>query len=759
MSTAPDNLGRIGPDWNGWRVPLIGGTYDTRIKTGEDYESASLAELFTMEPDAKPKMEGPAFIPSSYADFDAREHSAQRERGQFIALTGDIDTDDHQLAKVESLVRGFTRDAAWLIYSSPHARPGNMRWRVVIPLSRSLSFDHWHDAQNAFFDFMEESGVEMDRALARAAQLVFLPNVPDTHEKSGTALRGDDGAPLYYQRSTSGTNAPGLTLNAGPIAAYVAAIRRQREADERERERIRKEAEARRANAPLREGAPIIEDFNRGTSIETLLELYGYERSPRHSEDWRSPNQTSESYATRVIGDKWISLSGSDVGARLGENFKGGCFGDAYDLFVHYEHGGDHKAAFRTLYGERRAANYAAPALPPVDQEDPGWTEPPEGPADEAEIVVEPVIDEASAEGLPLVDMRDWIGKSPPPRLFAWGDMIPLMTTTMLTGPGGVGKSLFEQMLCTCIALGIDHLGLPTRQMNTLYVTCEDDEEELWRRQAGICAALGVPLKTIIGKLHLASLCGHDGTALASFDGDGRMTLTVRWHQLVRTCEDGDIGLYAFDNATDAMAGDLNDIHQVAEFVNLLTGLAIRRGGAAMILHHPNKAGDDWLGSVAWHNKVRSRLIIKRSEEEGDIDGRVVENPKANYGASGGQIPFRWFKGAFIRDEDIPENQRAEMDDLIRANGAAERFLACLAKTLEQQRNVSHAPSAGNYAPRIFARMTAGKGYDMSDYEKAMERLLHTGDVIANERVFQYPNRSWAVGLGLHKAAQSLGSE
>src|SRR5690606_14213822 len=120
----------FGPEWCSRPVAVFNGQYDTHIKTGEDYDTRTLASVFTMEPGAKDKGEGPAFIPSTYCDYDAREHAAQRSKGLFVALTGDIDGDDHQLAKIESLVRGFVRDCAWLVYSSAHARPGDMRWRV-----------------------------------------------------------------------------------------------------------------------------------------------------------------------------------------------------------------------------------------------------------------------------------------------------------------------------------------------------------------------------------------------------------------------------------------------------------------------------------------------------------------------------------------------------------------------------------------------------------------------------------------------------
>lgn len=744
MSTNLEHFENFGHAWTRRTVMVFAGQHDTHISTGEDYETRSLGSLFTLDPTDRSKAAGMAFIPSSYCDHDGREHRAQRERGVYVALTGDVDKGDHSIGRIETLVRAFAGDSAWLIYSSAHARPAGRRWRVIMPLDEPADFDTWHDAQDAFYHFMESAGITMDWALDRAAQPVYLPNVPPRHDKTGEPLRGERGETLYYERISSGTSAPGLKTDAGALGAGLAAIARQRAIDDKERERIRVEAERKRANRPKTDNTAVIDDLNESTSVETLLELYHYQRSPRHSEDWRSPHQQGQSFATRVIGRKWVSLSASDVSAGIGERHAAGCYGDAYDLLVHYEHGGDHKAAFRALHAERKAAQGGA---------DSGKSR--SGPAEAGTREkmssgngADPHEQHEPPNLLPLIDFSRWIGKSPPDRLFAWGDMIPLMTTTMLTGPGGVGKSLFEQMLCTCISLGAPFLGQDTRQMNTLYVTCEDDEDELWRRQTWICAALGISIEEIIGKLHLVSLCGIDGTALATFDENEQLHATTRWRELEHTCEARDIQLYAFDNATDAMAGDLNSIHQVAEFVNLLTGLAIRRGGVAMILHHPNKAGDDWLGSVAWHNKVRSRLIIKRSENAGDDDGRVLENPKANYGPSGGKIDFRWFKGAFVRDEDLPPSVAEQLSITIRASSANECFLACLAKTLEEGRNVSHAPSAGNYAPRLFAKMTIARGHPEKDFEEAMERLLHLGKIRANAKVFQYEtNRTWAVGL------------
>lgn len=329
---------------------------------------------------------------------------------------------------------------------------------------------------------------------------------------------------------------------------------------------------------------------------------------------------------------------------------------------------------------------------------------------------------------LPLIDIAAWQG-DPPPRRSLWGAWLPLHQTTMLTGPGGVGKSLFEQCLCTAIALGKPFLGMETTQRNALYVTCEDDADELWRRQDAICAAFDVGHRDLVGKLFLSSLAGEADTAIAMEGEGGTLEKTARWRQLAATCEDNQIGLYAFDNATDALAADHSSLHQVAAFVNLLTGLAIKQDGAAMILHHPNKAGDDWLGSVAWHNKVRSRLIIEEGDSDVDPDRRAILNPKANYGPTGGKIDFRWHKGAFVRDEDLPTDYAAELADSIRVQGENEAFLRCLRARMAQPGREVGPNMGANYAPARFAEMTEARGVSKVKLARAMERLLSIGRI------------------------------
>lgn len=194
------------------------------------------------------------------------------------------------------------------------------------------------------------------------------------------------------------------------------------------------------------------------------------------------------------------------------------------------------------------------------------------------------------------------------------------------------------------------------------------------------------------------------------------------------------------------MAGDLNDIHQVAEFVNLFTGLAIRLRGCGLILHHPNKAGEDWLGSIAWHNKVRSRLIMKRGETAGDHDQRMLANPKANYGPSGNDIPFRWFEGAFTTDDAVPDSYFADL--AVSADAAAdnELFLLCLRQRTKEQRPVSAHPST-TYAPTEFAGMRESRGIGKDRLKLAMNRLFAIDAIEMGDLPWQRTDRHQAKGL------------
>jgi len=351
---------------------------------------------------------------------------------------------------------------------------------------------------------------------------------------------------------------------------------------------------------------------------------------------------------------------------------------------------------------------------------------------------------------LPLLNPADWQGQDVPSREWAWADYIPHRQATYLTGPGSAGKSLLSQQLCTCIALGLPFMGKDTRQAVAIYVTCEDDADELHRRQKAICDALGVPLSALSGKLHLVSLTGATSNALVTFTPDGNPIVSDAYRTLLHTARATGAGFLALDNVAHLFGGNENIRNQVAVFVGMLNNLATEMDGSVLFLGHPNKAGQDFSGSTAWENQVRSRLFMEvPKDEEGsalDPDARTLVRGKANYARNGEQIAFRWHKWAFVREDELPPDTRAELSEVIKANVENEAFMRCLAIATEQKRAVSHNPGV-NYAPAVFAKMTEGKRLSRAAYERAFERLLHLGQIELDARLWQGENRHWKQGI------------
>lgn len=305
---------------------------------------------------------------------------------------------------------------------------------------------------------------------------------------------------------------------------------------------------------------------------------------------------------------------------------------------------------------------------------------------------------------------------------------VPSNKATLFAGDGGVGKSLLAQLKATCVALGLPLLGLRTRKTNAAYASWEDDAEELWRRQEAICASLGVRMADLAGKLFLISYTEEDSPFLVTSDDRLGIQVTPLGRKIERLVHQHRIGLLVLDNASQIAGIDHNAVNEVAPFAHWLGTLAKHQGGSVLLLHHTNKAGQDYLGSVSYNNQFRSRLLLARPEDEQDPDVRVLTNPKANYAQAGGTITFRWFNGSFVRDEDLPPSMREEMAAISRDYADDEAFLTCLAERSRQLQAVSEKVSS-TFAPKVFASMPESRRAGPRRMEEAMNRLIRRGEI------------------------------
>lgn len=368
---------------------------------------------------------------------------------------------------------------------------------------------------------------------------------------------------------------------------------------------------------------------------------------------------------------------------------------------------------------------------------------------------------EEEVDGLPgICNPATWEGQRAPFRRFIIDGWMVRRSAALLSGQEGVGKSLLVQQMLTCIAIGLPLLGLPTVRANSIYITCEDDLDELWRRQESINAALGIHMADLDGRLLLVSLKGELGNELGTFDDRGRLAPSTRYKQIEMTALDFKAEAVALDNAAHLFTGNENARHDVASFLGLLERLSERIDGSVVLLAHPNKQhaqgnkqGNEYSGSTGWSAHVRNRLFLDWADqdEEGnplDGDGRVLRKSKANYGKKGEEVVFRWHEWAFRSIEDIGESVASRLAETARATAENEIFLACLDKATKEKRATSASSAARNYAPRVFAQMPTAKGLKAEALERALQRLLHLGTIVGEQRLFQRENRAWVTGLG-----------
>jgi RecA-family ATPase len=345
----------------------------------------------------------------------------------------------------------------------------------------------------------------------------------------------------------------------------------------------------------------------------------------------------------------------------------------------------------------------------------------------------------APSTPLKIVSAATLAGKPAPSRVWHVPGLIPAHTVTNFSGDGGVGKSLAALQLAASTALNREWLGHSVRGGAALYMSAEDDMDELHRRLAHIADAYGVTLAEL-GSLHLLPYAGFDAV-LASLAGRAnQLEPTPLWHQVKQAVGDLKPTLVVFDTLSDVFAGDEIKRVQARQFVGMLRGLAIEHDLTSMLLSHPSltgmSSGSGSSGSTGWNNAFRSRYYLERIFMEGqgqieaDPDLRKFTNKKFNYGPRGYEMTLRWHDGVFVRETGTESNSgQGALRVILEAEDA---FLDLVGRYGAEGRAVSATPGP-NYAPTMFARDPRGKGTTKRAFTTAMNRLFQAGKIATEQ--------------------------
>ena len=612
-------------------VLLAHGAHDTKIGSEDrQYDGISLAAIAAMvaDPQAKEKSDASFIIPSTYRGHDGRKHASQRERGEFHYLAIDVDEGSPSLVELKDAVKRATGDASALIYSSSGASEDNRKWRVLIPLLEPVSGADYGDTQLALFGLMGEQGVTCDPALARVGQPIFLPNVPP-------AKRDQHGQPLFYHQDRHRGEGY-LDVKSSSIWGEVQFRRQRAVIAERQaaHERAVRQAERIKRREAAGDDLDPVAEFNARHTVEDMLLQCGYTRDG-NSQSYASRYQSSGSFATKCFGDHWVSLSGSDVAAGIGAVKESFCWGDAFDLFCHYDHNGSMRDAVREYAKELRPS--------PFEEVRHAQTEVTQG-EDYDDFDYEPEDDMPVRLEPPTVDVDDTLQKWPTPvadfneadlpkRRWIYGNHYCRNFVSVTASAGGIGKTSLTMVEAVAIATGRPLLGEVVHESVPVWFAClEDDMDEINLRLAGIMREYGVTHEELKGRLFLDAEDTISIT-LAMETRDGLVENTALANAIRDKIKENNIGLVITDPFVSMHQVNENSNPSIQAVVAMIRKISRETSCGNGVIHHIRKTGggedatiDSVRGAGALIGAARAARVINKVSREDAIELGVSES-------------------------------------------------------------------------------------------------------------------------------------
>ena len=197
--------------------------------------------------------------------------------------------------------------------------------------------------------------------------------------------------------------------------------------------------------------------------------------------------------------------------------------------------------------------------------------------------------------------------------------------TVLYSGRGGTGKSATIIDLMRSLATGEPWCGMEVKRgAKSMYIGCEDSEEELTRR---VQRRMNLHGRVPKGVIRLVSRLGMDNV-LCSADKNGKLKAEPFFRELRKQAKaffKADGGVLILDTLSDIFAGNENDRSHVSQFVKYqLNRLGRDAGVTIIVLAHPAKGGalngQGFSGSTAWEGAFRCRWELNYQKVD-RVDG------------------------------------------------------------------------------------------------------------------------------------------
>ena len=252
----------------------------------------------------------------------------------------------------------------------------------------------------------------------------------------------------------------------------------------------------------------------------------------------------------------------------------------------------------------------------------------------------------------------DLVQRTPEPEWIQKGTLLKGYIS-LLTAPGGVGKSTLQLCLALSVASGQDLLKLGSvTQGNVIVVNNEDDSNVLVHRVGAIMKHFGLRAEDIDGRLHVYSGYGNE-LAIAHTE-NGEVVLTHDGERLQQQIIDDNVQAIFLDPFISLHDAPENDNVAVNKAVKQFKAIAANTGCAISLIHHTRKmgkdsemgAGDAEAGRGASSLKDAARVVLtlaKMSQETGkkihitEYGNYIrLDTGKSNFSAADNEV--RWYQ-------------------------------------------------------------------------------------------------------------------
>ena len=238
--------------------------------------------------------------------------------------------------------------------------------------------------------------------------------------------------------------------------------------------------------------------------------------------------------------------------------------------------------------------------------------------------------------------------------------------TVLYSGRGGTGKSATIIDLMRSLATGEAWCGMEVKRgAKSMYIGCEDSEEELTRR---VQRRMNLHGRVPKGVIRLVSRLGMDNV-LCSVGRDGKLKTEPFFKELRKQAKaffKADGGVLILDTLSDIFSGNENDRSHVSQFVKYqLNRLGRDLGVTIIVLAHPAKGGSQngqgFSGSTAWEGAFRCRWELNYQKMD-KVDGLLeLVLAKSNSAKPGQKILLENRNGVhFVVDSAKADNSVRE---------------------------------------------------------------------------------------------------